>query len=277
MRKIILIMLTFYAVLSSKDILIDYRIIESGMSKEELTKHKDSYFKNAVQTKSDNEFINERLLKLHYIDKLNIDLIDTFIKEGATFAHNYENNTWVDHFLMSDLVVLCSCVGVEVDSDPKNVFPSAYKYKVDSIITGNYLFPNGVEYVYSLVDFRAPEFREIIEKSNDISKRWEFSINTGDKLLLFLSKSYLVYSANDRKLKSRATASIPESHFVDSLYVYSPLYFRVYTNSSFVVKDNKLFDYKDELFKYSLPEFIKKLKHLEKLNDKENFYKRSYK
>ena len=203
-----------------------------------------------------------------YFLKINLLKIDKLRDKYNIFFFSPDDGCNInDYIIRSELIVTGKYVGFQVDRDSNSIFPVTYKFKIDKTIANETEYDTIPEIIsIKVFTYYSTNFDKFNESCNSF-------VNKGDQYLLFLER----YDFHG--FKERIDAGKTKGHVSDDCfepYVFSTLY-----QSSRVIKDNRLqitsersiFDSDNWM---NIDELEKTAKKIYKINDKKNFYKRSY-
>jgi len=235
--------------------------IDTGMTKEELEKFKEDYLKYQEKNKI---HTGERA----YFTKINILEIDKFKKFNINLNTLLDECSINDYVVRSELIIIGSYEGFEIDPDKKSTFPVTYKIKVDEVLS------NETEYssIPSTIVVKGDNiYNHSIESLSELLKK-EHSKNR--RYVMFFTRYDFYYFKKSYEEKRRKTYVKDEC--------FDPYVFTYLSFARREIKDNKIAQdpYKsdfDEDNWLELDDLKRNIIEISKINDRENFYKRSYK
>jgi len=203
--------------------------------------------------------MNEKMIRVFYWKyRINVNKLKEMRELGAdTVTYRVsENMTLLDRAMEAQAVVIGTITDVEFTS---GVLHTSYKVNVDEVIIGRDL----------VKEFPQTIFVKFAEKLNDPKTIYlDSSVKyhkIGNKYMFFLNRTSFEGHARYNKLKITKEINQPYSYMASSSFDLTEL--DKYKNF-FKKENNKEFDF-DEL--------KEKIKKIGQLNDKANFFNRSYK
>ena len=235
--------------------------IDTGMTKDELEKFKEDYLKYQEKNKI---HTGERA----YYTKINILELDKFKKFNINLNALLDACSINDYVVRSELIIIGSYDGFEIDPDKKSTFPVTYKIKVDEVLS------NETEYgsIPTTIVMKGDNiYNHSIESLSELLKK-EHSKNR--RYVMFLTRYDFYYFKKSYEEKRRTT------YVKDDCF--DPYVFTYLSFARREIKDNKIAKdpYKsdfDEDNWLELDDLKRNIKEISKINDRENFYIRSYK
>ncbi len=234
---------------------------DTGLTKDQYDLLKKEYYEKAKELKLlhiDPLFFNKvDLNKKNEFDNFNIHL-------GASLDECNLN----DFIIRSELIIIGTFDSVIIDNDTKSTFPVTFKVRVNEIIaneTGYNTIPTFITLKYN--NFSNIPFDKL--KSNK-----ESLVKGKEQYVLFLTRRSFYYYVDSHE-KGRTKTYVTNDCFEP--YTFTSLAFsdrKIEKNK--IAKDYSKSDL-DENYWLDLNVFKKNVKEIIEINDKNNFFKRSYK
>jgi len=242
---------------------VDQFGVDTGMTQEELNEFKIQYY-NFSRKWDTQDYYTDRL----YFLKTNLLKIDKFRNKYNIFLFSPTSDCNInDYIIRSELIVTGKYVGFQVDRDSNSIFPVTYKFKIDQTIANETEYDTIPEFIsIKVFTYYSKNFDKFTESSSSF-------VNKGDQYLLFLERH--AFHGFKKRIDEGKTKGYVSGDCFDP-YVFSTLY-----QSSRVIKENRfqissersVFDSDNWM---NINELHNTAAKILKINDKKNFYKRSY-
>ncbi len=239
--------------------------IDTGMSKEEFEKFKKEYYDYAQKNNITTGIFTDQA----YFLKINLLNNKLFAKDYNIYLSNPMDACSLNDFIIrSELIVIGKYVDFTLDSDKNSKFPVTYQFIVDKIVANETEYNTIPEYIkIKELSLGAADFEKLAVRSNDIVKK-------GEQYILFLSRLNFYYY-NDSYKAGRIKESVKDDCFLP--YTFTNLGY-----STRIIKNNKIrISYEKSVLDQdnwlSIDDLKKSAKEIFEINNRKDFYKRSYK
>ncbi|MDA3884086.1 MAG: hypothetical protein PF638_00655 [Candidatus Delongbacteria bacterium] len=245
----------------STEVVKDRFGVDTGMSKEKYNQFTKDYYAKAKE------------LELYHRDplfynKVNLNKKKEFDKYKIHLGASLDMCNLNDFIIRSELIIIGTYEGVEIDKDKKSKFPVTFKVKVNKVIA------NETEY-------------EIIS-DNIIVKGMNLYNHPLEKLKSMLkgdfNKNFVMFLARDaffnyKKVfdKGKADTYVSDDCFAPYTFTFLGFSQREIKNNNKIVFSNTMHPASPKFKIIDMQEFEESVKEILEINDKDNFYKRSYK
>lgn len=207
---------------------------------------------------------NEKSIRVKYWNfRINVNELDYLRELGAdTLKHRaFDNMTLLDHALDAQVVIIGTIENKEFST---GILKTTYEIKVEEVLIGNDLYKDFPKTVYT-------KFADKITSNTIYADGWPKDHILGDKYLFFLNRCYIDSYA--RQNKKRGKLDFMPSKDANEANVFA-------INKSFDITnlDRYKTNYKyREKKDFDFEELKDKIRKIGKINDKANFFNRSYK
>ncbi len=244
--------------IKSNDTVKDRLGVDTGMTKEEYEKFKDEYL--AYQKKC-GIYATDNL----YYHKTNLNAISEFANHNINLNRLYESCTANDFAIRSEIVAVVSFVDFSIEENKELTYPITLNVKVHEVLMNNTEYEKIPDtLIVKGTNFPNWHFDEV---ESGLTKMYE---NKDDKYVLFLSRYNFYYFSESHKEGRR-------KEIVDDT-CFEPFTF-AFVGYQRKIEDNEIIfdETKYPPITISLDQFRKNVKEINRINDIDNFYKRSYK
>jgi len=235
--------------------------IDTGMTKEELEKFKEDYLKYQEKNKI---YEGERT----YFSKINILEMDKFKKYEIGLNKTLDIANINDFIIWSELIIVGSYTSFEIENDDKSAFPVTYNIKIDEVLY------NGTEYNSIPTNIIMKSTNIYNHSVESLTKLLQEECNKNRKYIFFLSR-YDFHYFKKSYVEGRSKEYVKDNCFEP--YIFTYLFFsRREIKNGKIAKDTYKSDFDEDNW-LELNDLKRNIKEISKINDRENFYKRSYK
>lgn len=239
--------------------------IDTGMTKEELEKFKNEYYSYAEKNKITNGIFTDQA----YFLKINLLEYSKLFKDYNIYLFTPMDMCSLNDFIIrSELIVTGRYADFKVDNDKNSKFPVTYQFKIDKVIANETEFGTIPDVIrVKELSLSNPDIDKLAVHSNNVVKK-------GDRYILFLSRVNFYHyqkAFHENKIKEY----VSDDCF--NLYTFTDLGYstRKIENNRFMIDLGKSFFDKDNWL--SIEDLGSIAKSIFEINDKDSFYKRSYK
>ncbi len=232
--------------------------IDTGMTKEEYEKFKDEYL--AYQKKC-GIYAKDNL----FYHKINLDAVDKFAEYDINLNRSKDLCTTNAFILKSEIIAVVSFVDFSIVNSKELTYPVTFKVKVHEVLMNNTEY----EKIPDTLIVKGDNLNNYLfdDFESGLSKMYK---NKDDKYVLFLSRfGFIEFKrAFEEKLIDRV---VDDSCFEPFTFTFIG-YQRKIEDNEIIFDANK-----NPTVYISLDQFRKNVKEINRINDIDNFYKRSYK
>ncbi len=243
----------------SNETIKDQYGVDTGMTKDEYEKFKDEYFQYQKAHKI------SRFDRI-FNTKINILKAADFRKYQINLDNSLDMCNLNDFIIRSELIIIGTYESVEVSENMNLTYPVTYKVKVNEIIANETEYETIPEYI-TLKGFNWDIPYEKLKAMK------EGLVNKGSQYLMFLTRDDFHYYKKAYEEGSRKTV-VTDDCF--DPYTFNALSLQEIKDIGFLFMPNE-HPYYPGNRRMKLDELKKNAKAINKINDVNNFYKRSYK
>lgn len=239
--------------------------IDTGFLYEEFTKFKGDYYNYAKQ----NNIATGIFIDQAYFLKINLlNHILLAKKFNVNLSNPMDACSLNDFIIRSELIVIGQYVDYKLDSDKNSKFPVTYQFKIDEVVANETEYSTIPEYIrIKELTLSATDFEKLAVRSNNLVKK-------GDRCVLFLSRLNFYYY-RDSYIAGKIKESVNEDCFLPYTFTNLGYSTRKVENNRILINQEKSVLDKDNWL--SIDDLKQTAERIFELNDKNDFYKRSYK